>query len=193
MSTTSPARRIVRRTVHSSRATASVVTASLLILILAWVGTETVLSALGAPALLVSSVEMGEWLISVPEHTTSSALVVAGVGMALIGLALVLVGILPGRRHRHTLPSDRSAVVVDDDVIAAALSRAARQAAGLLPGQVTTVVRRRGAEVNLRPTSGVALDEVAVADAVRRELASYGLRPEPTVRLHVSDRGVVGG
>ncbi|MCH8565942.1 DUF6286 domain-containing protein [Nesterenkonia sp. LB17] len=193
MSTTLPARRVARRTTHSSRAMASVVTAALLILVLVWVGAETVLSALDAPALLVSSVEMGEWLIAVPQHTTSAGLVGAGVGLVLIGLALVLVGILPGRRPRHVLPSERSAMVVDDEVIAAALSRAARKAAGLLPGQVTTAVRRRGVDVRLRPTSGVALDQAAVEEAVRHELASYGLRPEPAVRVHVSNRGVVGG
>ena len=169
------------------------VTAVLLILMLAWVNIEIVLSALGAPALLIASVQMGEWLIEVPQDTTPSALVATGVGIALIGLLLVLLGILPGRRRRHTLPSDRNAVVVEDDVIAAALSRVARKTAGLQPGQVTTVVGRRRADVRVSPTSGVALDEEAVAEAVRRELTSYGLRREPIVQVHVSSRGVVGG
>lgn len=193
MSTQLHTRRIARRTTHSSRAVASVITAALLIVVLAWVGTETVLSALGAPALLVSPVRMGQWLAAVPQNTAPPVLLGAGVGLVLIGVLLVLLGILPGARPRHTLPSDRSAVVVDDDVIAAALSRTACQAAGLVPAQVTAVVGRSRAELMIRPTSGVALDETAVAAAVHRELASYGVRPEPAVNVRVSKRGVVGG
>jgi hypothetical protein len=192
MSTKLYTRRIARRTTHSSRAVASVVTAALLIVVLVWVGTETVLSALGAPALLVSPVRMGQWLAAVPANTAPPVLVGAGAGLTLVGVVFVLLGILPGSRARHALPSDRSAVVVDDDVIAAALSRTARQAAGLVPGQVTTVVGRNSAELRIRPTSGVPLDEAAVEEAVHRELASYGVRPEPAVRIRVSNRGVVG-
>lgn len=192
MSTKLYTRRMVRRTTHSSRAVASVITAVLLIVVLAWVGTEIVLSALGAPALLAPPVRMGQWLAAVPQNTAPPVLLGAGVGLVLIGVALVLLGILPGTRPRHILPSDRSAVVVDDDVIAAALSRTARQAAGLVPAQVTAVVGRSRAELMIHPTSGLALDEAAVEEAVHRELASYGVRPEPTVRVRVSNRGVVG-
>jgi hypothetical protein len=183
---------ICRRATHSSRAAASVITAALLIAVLVWLGTETVLSAAGAPALLASPVQMVRWLAGIPENTLPALLVGAGAVLALVGLLLVLLGLLPGARARHIIASDRSAIVVDDGVIAAALSRAACRTAGLTPEQVTTLVRRDSVQLTIRPTSGIPLDEEAIGEAVRHELSAYGLRPEPEVQIRISDRGAVG-
>jgi hypothetical protein len=169
-----------------------VITAALLIAVLVWLGTETVLSAVGAPALLASPVQMVRWLAGIPENTLPALLVGAGAVLALAGLLLVLLGLLPGARARHIIASDRSAIVVDDGVIAAALSRAACRTAGLTPEQVTTLVRRDSVQLTIRPTSGIPLDEEAIGEAVRHELSAYGLQPEPAVQIRISDRGAVG-
>ena len=51
-------RRIGRRETHSPRSLLAIVLAVLLIVTLAWVGTEIVIALLGAPALLVAPVDM---------------------------------------------------------------------------------------------------------------------------------------
>jgi hypothetical protein len=51
-------RRVSRRETHSPRSLVAIVLAVVLILVLAWIGTEIVLALLGAPALLVAPVDM---------------------------------------------------------------------------------------------------------------------------------------
>lgn len=185
-------RHLTRREMHSSRAVAAVVTAVLIILVLAWLGTETVLSLLGRPPLLVSPPSIGGWVSGLPAATVSSGLAAAGAGIAVVGLILFLLAVLPGSRGRHVLPSERSAVVVDDDVVAAAISRAARRSASLVPEQVNTRISRRRLEVMVYPTSGVPVDCESVRAAVQEELSRYALQPAPTVKITVSTRGAVG-
>jgi hypothetical protein len=184
--------RTARRETHSSRALASVLTAVALIAVLVWVGTEAVLSAAGQPALLVPAADMLPWLAGVADKTLPGVLSGAGAVIAVLGLLVLLAGLRPGRRPRHVLADDRSAVVIDDEVLAAAVSRTALQQAGLIPGQVTTVVGRRTVAVMIRPTSGIPVNAEAVAQAVRTELAGYGLSYTPKVAVKVSSEGAVG-
>jgi hypothetical protein len=90
------------------------------------------------------------------------------------------------------MASDRSAIVVDDDVLAAAIDRAARQAGALLPDQVSTRIGRRRVQVRIRPIPGGGVDEPAVRAAVEQVLAASALQPEPKLDVIVSDRGKVG-
>lgn len=192
MTTNQPVSRIGRREMHSSRAVASVLAASVLILVSAWVGVEAVLSAVGQRPLLVSPLQMADWAAGVPGKTEPSVLLAAGAVLALAGLVLVLLGVLPGRRSRHRLPGDHAAVIVDDDVIAAALSRVAYQRGRLVPEQVTTTVARRRIDLLIRPTSGVPVDEVLIREAVQAELTRYGLTPSPRLSIRISHQGAVG-
>ena len=54
------------------------------------------------------------------------------------------------------------------------------------------MVRRGSAQLTIRPTSGIPVDEEAIGEAFRHELSAYGLRPEPAVKIRISDRGAVG-
>ncbi|MFM9276227.1 hypothetical protein [Pseudarthrobacter sp. NKDBFgelt] len=93
---------------------------------------------------------------------------------------------------RRALASDRCAVVVDNDVIASAVSRAVQLSSGVAPGQVTTTVAGRSARVQVRPTSGLALDAGALTAAASSELARYGLATRITPAVRVASSGAVG-
>ena len=116
----------------------------------------------------------------------------AGAGMALLGVLLLGTALRAGRLPRHALDSERSAIVVDDDVIAAALSARARRTAGLAPGQVTTTVGHRSVHVRVRPTSGLPADGAAISAAVERELTGYAMDRRIAPRVTISREGVLG-
>lgn len=192
MSARPQTRHLARRETRSSRTVATVATATALILILAWIGTETVLASTGQRALLATPSGMAEWLVRLPAATVPWGLVAAGAGLALLGLLLVVLAVSPGTRPRRIMASDRTAVVVDDDVLVAAIDRAARQAGALLPEQVSSRVRRRRIQVRIRPIPGGGVDEPAVRAAVEQVLAASALQPEPKLDVIVSGQGKVG-
>ncbi|MGP4033312.1 DUF6286 domain-containing protein [Pseudarthrobacter sp. 1C304] len=178
-------RRLVRRETHSSRAAASALTAMVLAAVFLWLALESVLALLGEDPALASPGQLVRWLTGLPANTIPAGMVAAGAGLALLGLLLLGAALAGGRRSRRALRSDRSAVVVDDEVIAAAVSRRAGLAAGLSPGQVTTTVSGRSVRVRVRPTSGLPVDREAVQAAVDGELLAYQLdrRVSPTVQV----------
>lgn len=184
-------RRILRRETHSSRSGAAIVVLVLLALVAGYAGVEAVYAALGLPALLFSPVDVLASLLSAA--TGQAGLVIAvGIVTALAGLLLVVLGITSARRGRHTIDDPRVAVVVDDQVIAAALSRSARMAAGLAPGQVSTWVSRRDARVTITPASGVRVDVESVLAAARDELEAGGYQPAVTPDVRLTSSGRLG-
>jgi hypothetical protein len=184
--------RISRRETHSSRAASSTLTAALLAALLAWLGTEAVLSAAGRPALLVPAADMLPWLAAVAVKTLPGVLIGAGAVLAVLGLLFLALGFRPGRTRQHVLPDNRAAIVVDDEVFAAAVSRATHQNARVVPGQVSTTVGWRRIDVAIRPTSGIPVDTESVRAAVREEIAGYGLSYVPTVTITIRSEGAVG-
>lgn len=192
MSETLHTRRLLRRETHSSRAVASVSAAVVLLAGLAWLGTEAVLSLVNQPPLIISPPALLDWVAGLPSTVLPWGLVLAGLGLALVGLILLLVALTPGTRPLHVVGRDRSAVVVDSEVIAAAVSRRTRQEAGLDPDQVSTRVDRRRVTVDVRPTSGSPLDETLIRAAVEDELSGYGIHPEPGVRINIRHEGALG-
>ena len=185
-------RRLLRRETHSSRAVASVTAAVVGLLGLAWLGTEAVLSLLNQPPLVANPPAMLQWVADLPQSTLPWGLAAAGVGLALIGLVILLVALTPGTKALHVVEQDRAAVVIDSEVIAAAVSRRTRQEAGLDPDQVSTRVDRRRITVDVRPTSGSPLDEATIQGAVEEELSGYGIRPDPRVRINIRHEGALG-
>lgn len=175
-------RRLGLRETRSSRAALSIVAAVVLLAALVWLMVELVLSATGNPALLMSPVELAGRTASVATDTIPGALLAAGVVLAVLGSALLAAAVLPGHKARHIMGNPeaannpRSAVVVDSDVVAAAVSRTARTVAKIAPEQVTSSVGRKRIDVVLRPASGTDVDAVNVKEAVEREVAGYGLR-----------------
>ncbi|KIS26098.1 hypothetical protein TV39_19045 [Arthrobacter sp. SPG23] len=184
--------RTVRRELHSSRAAASAATATAAAGLLLWLALETALSAAGQQPLIVRPLDAGRWLAGTADSAAPSLLTAAGAGLGLAGLLFLVLAVAPGRRPRHALGSARAAIVADHEVIAAAISRAARRQAGVAPGQVSTTVGTRTVNVTVHPTSGIPVDADAVKAAVDVELGTYALPRRMRSSIRVSTKGVVG-
>ncbi|ROS48846.1 DUF6286 domain-containing protein [Frigoribacterium sp. PhB24] len=191
MSTASLYKRIVRRETHSSRAGIAITLAVLLIVALAWIGTEAVLAAVGtAPLLLAPTDLVGSTLdaASAPVGVLTAVAVV----VALIGLVLIIVSLAPGRRGRRGAKAERTVAVVDDRVIARSLARTASYAGDVDPSQVSVSVGKRSALVEVTRTSGRQTDVRSIDEAVRDELAGYDFSPALRHKVKLSEKGTVG-
>ncbi|MCS5715681.1 DUF6286 domain-containing protein [Herbiconiux sp. CPCC 205716] len=190
---TTPAlyRRLVRRETHSSRAGAAIAVAVVLMLLLAWVGTELVLSALGQPALLVAPTDAVNALAGAVA-APAGIVVAIGAVVAVIGLVLVVVALTPARRDRRRSGLDRTAAVVDDRVIATSLARTAAYAGDVDPEQVHVTVARRRASVVVTPSSGRRTDLAAIRSAVDAEVADYDFTPALRANVRLTENGTVG-
>lgn len=185
-------RRILRREQHSSRSGSTIVVLVLLTLVVAYVGVEAVYAALGRPALVFSPVDVVSTLSSAVDGGSTGIVIGAGVVAALVGLVLIVLALTAGRRGRHTIDDDRVAAVVDDGVIASSLARTARVSGRLSDQQVKAWVSRRQAQIDLTPTSGVAVDDGSVHSATRDELDSIAYRPAISARVRVTNNGRLG-
>ncbi len=185
-------RRMIRRDTHSSRSVPSVVVASILLVTFLWLALESVLWLLKDQPLLASPAQLRQWLLDLPANTIPAGMTAVGVGLGILGLLIIGIAVGKGRRPRRALASDRTATVVDDDVIAAAVSSKARLAAGLAPGQVTTTVGGRSVRVQVRPTSGVPLNLESIKTALDGELATYALDRPVKRNVRVLNEGAVG-
>jgi hypothetical protein len=179
--------RVTRRSLHRSRSVAVAVALVVAVVILAWIGTESVLAAISAPALLLSPSDA----IAAIEAPGPIAAGVAA-GLALLGVIFVILAVTPGRRARHELPDERMAVIVDDAVLAGALSKAAISESRLPATRVSTTVSRRVGAVSVVPTSGTLLNAPAITRAVGSVVESLSPRPALRVAVSVAERGVVG-
>ncbi|WP_442853063.1 DUF6286 domain-containing protein [Arthrobacter sp. 35W] len=184
--------RILRREMHSSRAPLAGLAATVVALLAIYILLEAVLRAVGQPPWLVDPLAAATNLASLPAGVSPLLLGLIGAVVMLVGLVFVLNAILPGRRARHAIANPRAAVVVDDEVVASALARRARLAAGVTREQVMVVVSRNLVQVNVRPTSGIPLDGDTVRTAVEDELDAMELLPRPVVRVALAPMGVVG-
>lgn len=189
-------RRILYRETHSPRAAVSVVAAVLVLVLAAYGVLESGVHAVGQPAWLIEPQVAAQRVVDLPSGTSPLLLAAIGGVLAMVGLIFLLNGILPGKRARHLLAGAHGerlpAVVVDDEVIASSLARRARLAANVTPEQVMVVVSQRQVQVNVRPTSGVPVDQGMVLEAVRDELDQMLLEPAPVPRVNVTPSGVIG-
>ncbi|RFA08188.1 hypothetical protein B7R54_02355 [Subtercola boreus] len=190
MSTPALYRRIVRRESHSPRSGAAITIAAILMIGLAYLGVEAVLSAIGQPPLLVTP----EALVS---STLSAAaapvplLAAIGAVAAIIGLIIIVISVAPGRRGRRGSITERTAAVVDDRVIAQSIARTVSYAGDVNPDNVSVSVGARTVRVDVTPTSGRAVDRQAIQDAVAQDVSSYDYRPALRSNVHVSKKGKV--
>lgn len=189
--------RILYRETHSSRAVVASIAAVLVVVACAYGLLEAAVHAIGQPAWLIEPQTAAERIVALPSGISPLLLGALGAVLAMIGLFFLLNAVLPGRRARHVLNGQAAdwnspAVVVDDEVIASALARRARLAANVTPEQVMVVVSRRQIAVNVRPTSGVPVDEAVVLAAVEGELGEMALDPAPEVRVNLASSGVIG-
>jgi hypothetical protein len=155
---------------------------------------EAAVHAFGQPAWLIEPQVAAERLVALPAGISPLLLGAIGAVLAMVGLFFLLSGVLPGRRARHLVGGNAGgpAVVVDDEVIASSLARRARLAANVTPEQVMVVVSQRQVVVNVRPTSGIPVDQGAVLAAVHSELDGMELDPAPDVQVNVAPSGVIG-
>jgi hypothetical protein len=185
-------RRILRRETRSSRAGMAGLAAALVIAACVYALLESALRAIGQPPWLIDPQTAAERLTALPEGISPLLLGALGGVVAMVGLIFFLNAVLPGRRSRHLLEDPRAGVVVDDEIIASALAKAARTAANVTQEQVMVVVSRRQVVVNVRPTSGVPLNEERILAAVEDELQRMAPSPMPAVRVNVTTAGVIG-
>jgi len=184
--------RILRRETHSSRAGAATIAAVLVIVLCVYALLESGVRAVGQPPWLIDPSTAAERAIALPEGISPLLLGASGAVIAMVGLFFLLHAVLPGRRARHLLRDPRTAVVVDDEVLASALARRARTAANVTQEQVMVVVSRQLVVVNVRPTSGSRVSEEAVRSAVQAELEEMSPVPMPSVRVNLAPSGVIG-
>lgn len=184
--------RVVRRELHSSRAAPSIVAAVLISAFCLYVMFEAALKATGQDPWLVGPDQAAGWVGSLSDNVAAAPLVGAGLLVFVVGLVFFLNAVLPGRRARYTIPNPRTAIVVDAEVLASALARRARVAAGVTGDQVMVTVGRRAVEVQVRPTSGVPVDVEGVRNVVEDELLKTSVEPLPAVRVAVAPSGVIG-
>lgn len=186
-----PATRIVRRETHSPRSTAAVIVALCVALVIAWVATEGVLLLLGVHPLLLSPRGMLTSVAGAPDAPAASLIAVAVVA-GLVGVLLLVVALLPGRRARRPLDAEHAIVVADDTMLASALARTAARTAAVSADAVSVSLGRRTATVRVVPVTGTRVDRDAVRAAVSEEFAQAGPARPVRVAVLVSAAGKVG-
>lgn len=187
------ARRVLRRETHVSRSVSTVVAMLLLLVVAAAAVFAAVLVFLDQRVLGIDPRDVVDAAVAAPRGLDPTVVVGVGAVLAFVGLVLLAKGVLPGRRPRHTMPSGRLAVVVDDEVLASAAARAARGATRLGPDATVGTVGRRTVDVVLRPAAGVDVPAVAAKDAVDREFAEIDVAPAVHARVRVQPTGRVDG
>ncbi len=135
-------------------------------------GAEAALYALGRPPFLASP----EQIRAALRDGGTPAVIVAATATVL-GLLSLWGAVAPGRTHRRALTAGRAPLVVDDAVLAGALSRSVGDAAAVPRSQVATRLGGRRARIALTPVTGFDIDRNAVEGAASRLLADVGAAP----------------
>ena len=178
-------RRVIRRETHSPRTVAMFVAVILLILALAYIGLEIVLSLAAQPALLIGPAAAGGWLIGLPTAQPAGLVIAGSVVLALIGVIFIVLAITPGRLSKHVLDGGGRAVVVDNGVIASALAQHLAEETGHARDSITVGVGHRTVDVTVRPGIGIPLDKADVASAAEAELQTYRLAHRVRTRVRI--------
>ncbi|GAA2849292.1 hypothetical protein GCM10010517_06610 [Streptosporangium fragile] len=175
------------RAFRPRRVVPSVITATLMTLGGALVAAEVISALLGRPLRLVPYDRALAWASSTP---WSSPQVATGAGLvALLGLVLALLALLPGRPRLVPIRTgDRDLVIgVPPRGFARALARAAEQVRGV--GHARVRLHGRTADVTaeslIRDTTGMA---DAVRQAVHARIAELGPVRDYRVRVRLRER-----
>lgn len=186
-------RRVLRRETSASRSGTVVVAMLCTVLLAAAVAFAAAVVLLDQRVAGVDPRAVVDAAVRAPRGPDTTVVVTVGAIVALVGLVFLLRGLLPQRRPRHTVPSDRLAVVVDDEVLASAAARAARSATRLGPDAAVGTVGRRTVDVVLRPAAGVDVPVLDATEAVRLELDAVAAQPAVTPHVRVQPAGRVDG
>ncbi|SDQ27309.1 hypothetical protein SAMN02800687_1161 [Curtobacterium sp. UNCCL20] len=186
-------RRVVRRETSASRSGTVVVAMLVLLVIAAAAVFAAALVLLDQRVLGIDPRDVVDRAARAPRGLDTTITVGIAAIVAFLGLVFLAQGLLPQRRPRHAMSSDRLAVVVDDEVLASAAARAARSATRLGPDAAVGTVGRRTVDVVLRPAAGVDVPAVAATEAVTEEFAAIHTEPPVTARVRVQPTGRVDG
>ncbi|TCU48190.1 DUF6286 domain-containing protein [Curtobacterium sp. PhB146] len=190
MSNGSVERRIRRRSVHRSRSTAVAVALVVLALVAAWIGTESVLRAIGRPPLLADPQTAVDAALQ-PDAAFVTIAEVIAVVLVVLGIVLIVLALKPGRQHRSVVQHDRGAVVIDTRIVASTAANAAGTAAGVPEGNASATARGRRTDVRIVPVTGIPVDEQAVQAAVRDRLSGLDERFGHNIRVRVDEKGTL--
>lgn len=190
MSNGSVERRIRRRSVHRSRSTAVAVALVVLALVAAWIGTESVLRAIGRPPLLADPQTAVDAALQ-PDAAFVTIAEVIAVVLVVLGIVLIVLALKPGRQHRSVVQHDRGAVVIDTRIVASTAANAAGTAAGVPEGNASATARGRRTEVRILPVTGIPVDEQAVQAAVRDRLSGLDERFGQNIRVRIDEKGTL--
>jgi len=190
MSNGSVERRIRRRSVHRSRSTAVAVALVVLVLVAAWIGTESVLRAIGRPPLLADPQSAVDAALR-PDAAFLTIAEVVAVVLVVLGVVLIVLALKPGRQHRSVVEHERGAVIIDSRILASTAANAAGTAAGVPEGNASATARGRRTEVRVVPVTGMPVDEGVVRDAVRDRLSGLDERFGRSVRVRVEEKGTL--
>ncbi|MBT2501749.1 DUF6286 domain-containing protein [Curtobacterium sp. ISL-83] len=183
-------RRIRRRSEHRSRSTAVSIALVVLAVVAAWIGTESVLRAVGAaPLLAAPQTVVDAALRPDPAFLTIAELVAAL--LVVVGVVMVVLAVTPGRHHRSAVQHERGAVVIDSRILASTAANAAGLAAGVPEGNTSATARGRSTEVRVVPLTGVPVDQSVVREAVQQRLSALDERFGRRVRVHVEEKGTL--
>ena len=146
------ARRLSRRMRFRSRSVAVSIALGLVALATAYLGTEAILAALSLPPLLLAPADL---LAAVAAGTPGN--IAAATALGILGVLCLVLVLAPGARARRDLNDERAIFVIDDDVMASGISRAAALSVGVPREQVTTTVSRRRAVASVAPRRGLTV------------------------------------
>lgn len=178
--------RSARRMLRRSRSLWATLCVLVVVVAAVWVGTELVLFALGLPPLLATPTAMLDTLAS------GSALgLVAGAAGAVFAVICLWGAFSPGRTGRRVLGDERAPMVVDDSVVAGALSREASVVAGVGQSQVRTHISRRRAVVDVTPSTGFVVDPAPVERDANGALGILQPGPALSARVFVRQSGAL--
>lgn len=180
------------RELTSGRSAAAVFIATLVILLCGYALFEAALKALGQDPLIATPETWWTWVSTLPGNLNPYGLAAAGMAATLLGLVFLAHGLRRGRLAKHAMGCEEAVLIVDDQVLAAALARRARMEAAVGPGQVLVVVRHDRIDVQIRPTSGTPIIPEAVLSALEDELRVNAVTPMPQINVRVSESGVIG-
>lgn len=179
-------RRVLRRETHAPRTLPAVVVASVcLVLLIALIA--------GGIWWLVDPLfreTATAWFAGTADLArTQPAAITAGIVLVILALVLIVLAVTPGRRPRRARTTERTALLVDDGVIADSIADAVARRTGITRGQASVTVGRRIATVRITPTSGRAIDRAAAESAVSETVSSIGFAATP--RIVVTAEGVI--
>lgn len=180
-------RRVLRRETHASRTGPAVLVAVVLALVFLC-GIVIGISAIVDPELRRIGATAANSAVTVlresPPWLVPSGALLLALGMVLIALAL-----LPGRRSRRARVGPRAGVLVDLSVLADAVADRVSARCGIERSQLDVTVTRWSTRVRVTPTSGVPIDESVVRETAHESLAEIGFATP--IRVAVERKGVV--